>query len=224
VAKLVRDRVTLVRPTVFRTSGGWDYDRVLDGLGAALGDAGVSRAAFVGHSFGGGIAMGYAARHPEQVARLVLVDSIGLSGRWDLAKEALVGTRVDRLATIGAARDFIGAWRHSPRSVARAAWWAYSVDKTEEIAAIIKAGVATDVLWAADDTLLGADWGHRFALSVDAGYTVVDSAAGPLDHSWVFRRPDLFVDILDRLGVTTAGGPAGMAAAGGAGAARRNGR
>jgi proline iminopeptidase len=41
--------------------------------------AGIDRIAIVGHSWGGGLAMLYAAAHPEHIDRLVLVGSMGLN-------------------------------------------------------------------------------------------------------------------------------------------------
>jgi pimeloyl-ACP methyl ester carboxylesterase len=50
-------------------------DRIQDDLGVVLGHAtSARRTVLVGHSFGGLIVRAYAARHPEQVAGLVLVD------------------------------------------------------------------------------------------------------------------------------------------------------
>jgi pimeloyl-ACP methyl ester carboxylesterase len=42
-----------------------------------MGRLGIERAAVVGHSMGGGVAMRLALLYPERVSRLVLVDSIG---------------------------------------------------------------------------------------------------------------------------------------------------
>ena len=49
-------------------------DAILDDLHAVLATIGVWRVVLVGHSFGSLIVRAYAARHPEQVAGLVLVD------------------------------------------------------------------------------------------------------------------------------------------------------
>lgn len=38
---------------------------------------GADRVALIGHSFGGGVVQAYAAAHPDRVARLVLLDSVG---------------------------------------------------------------------------------------------------------------------------------------------------
>ena len=53
----------------------WTFDRILHELGLVLSQsAGGQRAILVGHSFGSMIARGFAARYPERVAALVLID------------------------------------------------------------------------------------------------------------------------------------------------------
>jgi pimeloyl-ACP methyl ester carboxylesterase len=60
---------------VYALDGFWDlvlcYDELLTGLG-------LSRAAFVGHSFGAMVACEIAAAYPRHVAGLVLIDALGL--------------------------------------------------------------------------------------------------------------------------------------------------
>ncbi len=56
---------------------------------------GIRRASFVGNSWGGGYALYFAQRHPERVAKLVLLDGTGLdlpeSWSWELAKWPVLG-------------------------------------------------------------------------------------------------------------------------------------
>lgn len=52
-----------------------DYAR---GVLEILKKQGIKKAAFIGHSFGGRVAIEIAASHPELVSRLVLVDSAGI--------------------------------------------------------------------------------------------------------------------------------------------------
>ena len=51
-------------------------------LSAVLSDTGVERAVVVGHSWGGGVALQLALDHPEQVAGLCLLGSIGSRLSW----------------------------------------------------------------------------------------------------------------------------------------------
>ena len=53
-----------------------DYDQAIAGLLSALG---VSRAHFAGNSLGGAISLLMAAHHPDQVDRLVILDSAGFN-------------------------------------------------------------------------------------------------------------------------------------------------
>ena len=60
---------------IYHLDGVWDlalcYDELLDALG-------LSRATFVGHSFGGMVACEVASARPARVDRLVLIDALGL--------------------------------------------------------------------------------------------------------------------------------------------------
>ena len=56
----------------------WGVEEYSDWTRALLGTLGLSRPSIIGHSHGGRIAIHLAARHPELVDRLVLVDSAGI--------------------------------------------------------------------------------------------------------------------------------------------------
>jgi pimeloyl-ACP methyl ester carboxylesterase len=70
--------------------------------------AGDLRAVVVGHSFGGGVAIALAMRHPARVRALVLVGSVGhheaLSGLDRLLAKPLVGEGIVRAGIVGARR------------------------------------------------------------------------------------------------------------------------
>ena len=59
------------------------HERLLTVLEAAFEQLGLDRFALVGLSMGGGLALGYASRHPERVTRMVLVEPGGLGERLD---------------------------------------------------------------------------------------------------------------------------------------------
>ena len=58
--------------------GRGDLDSFAETLGGFLDAVGVERAHLVGHSMGGAVALAYAIAHPERVASLTLIDSVGL--------------------------------------------------------------------------------------------------------------------------------------------------
>ena len=53
----------------------YSLDSFADAVSAVMEDAGVKRAALVGHSMGGPVLLAFARRHPEQVTALVAVDA-----------------------------------------------------------------------------------------------------------------------------------------------------
>ena len=61
--------------------GTWRVDDFMELTRSVMADLGIERAAVLGHSFGGRVAIKLAAEHPEAVERLVLVDAAGVPPR-----------------------------------------------------------------------------------------------------------------------------------------------
>jgi len=71
-----RHTIAFDRPGFGFSSGGYhDLDRQLETLASLLHALGARRPVLVGHSYGGTLALAYAARHPDDVRGLVLVDA-----------------------------------------------------------------------------------------------------------------------------------------------------
>lgn len=71
-----RRTIALDRPGFGHSDGGYHaFDRQLELLHALLAQLGAERPVLVGHSYGGTLALGYAARYPDDVRGLVLVDA-----------------------------------------------------------------------------------------------------------------------------------------------------
>jgi pimeloyl-ACP methyl ester carboxylesterase len=205
VLELLADHgTTVVAPDLFAGTGKWTYHGMLDGIEALLEERAIERYTLIAHSFGGGLALGLAARHPERIAEMVFSDTIGVSGSWRMAWSALTGLpSYYRLATARAAADFVGSWLHRPRRLADAAWWAFRSEKTGEIRAVRSAGIDCFVLWAERDTLLDRRDGARFARYLNAPFVVAEDGRehGTIDHDWVFQHPALFGEVVEGLGL-----------------------
>jgi pimeloyl-ACP methyl ester carboxylesterase len=105
-------------PWVWDAEQRWSYDTVVEAVVATLDAQEVERAALVGHSMGGAVALGVAAAAPDRTSALVLVDALALSpGRRRMARLGLQGRHLRTFATLATARDFVGWAARRPRDV-----------------------------------------------------------------------------------------------------------
>jgi pimeloyl-ACP methyl ester carboxylesterase len=198
-ATLLARRAHVLVPDLFGLPGAWVYQRVLHALGNTLAARDLAPVTFVGHSFGGSLELGYAARHPDRVVELVFTDTLAVAREWSLAEEALSHpTHLVRMATPAVAIDFISSCVTRPRQLAEAGWWAFRRDGDDDMERVAAAGHPTHVLWANRDSLLSRTDGARFADDLHASFTVVQPTI-VVDHDWMYRHPELFVSYLDRL-------------------------
>src|SRR5205807_10306020 len=70
-ARLLAQRCRVVLLDIYAIRGPWRYDDVLRSFTATLDELELQKASFLGHSFGGGIELGFAVRHPERVVELI---------------------------------------------------------------------------------------------------------------------------------------------------------
>jgi pimeloyl-ACP methyl ester carboxylesterase len=191
---------------IYAIRGPWRYDDVLRAFTITLDRLELERASFLAHSFGGGIELGFAVRHPERVVELIFCDTLAVSREWVLADEAMSHPlSLLGMATPRAAVDFIRSWVTHPRQLVDAAWWGFTSGRSQDIHMIAEAGLPAHVLWANRDSLLNRRDGQELARELHASFTVAD-APGYVDHDWMYRHPRLFVDHLDQLGLSVLGG------------------
>jgi len=203
---LLAQRCRVVLLDIFDVRGAWRYDDVEHRVGTTLDRLGLDRVSLLAHSFGGGIELGFAVRNPGRVVELVFSDTLAVSREWGLAREALSHPwRLLGMATPRAARDFARSWIEHPRQLIGAAWWGFTSGRAEDIHVVADKGLPAHVLWANRDSLLSRQDGKEFARELHATFTVVD-APGYVDHDWMYRHPQLFMDQLDKLGLTVLGG------------------
>jgi pimeloyl-ACP methyl ester carboxylesterase len=208
LAVRLAEQCRVVVPPLFALPGGsWSADQVLDDLEATFDHLGFDQVTMVGHSFGGGVELHYAARHPGRVRELVFVDTLAMSHEWSLAAEALHPVHLLWMATRRAAVDFTASVLSHPRSLAQAGWWGFRSDRRQEVAAVAATGIPCHVLWAERDSLLTRSDGASFAADLGATFTVVRGHdRRPVDHDWLYRHPSLAVEELERLGLSALGG------------------
>jgi pimeloyl-ACP methyl ester carboxylesterase len=203
LAELLAQRARVLVPDLFAVRGPWRYGRVLDAFTATLDHLGLDRVTMIGHSFGGGIELGFASHHPERVTELVFSDTLAVSQEWGLADEAArhpLGLL--RLATAPAVAGFATSWLTHPRQLVDAAWWGFRSRRDADVARVAAAGIPAHVLWANRDSILTRSDGREFAERLRATFTVAaPDSGGPIDHDWMFQQPELFVADLDRLGL-----------------------
>ncbi len=201
LANLLAPRCRVIIPDLFACRGRWRYPEVVDAFTATVDRLGLERVSLMGHSFGGGIELGFAARYPDRVVELVFSDTLAVSRQFGLADEVLrhpLG--LFHLATWSATTAFASSWMEHPRQLVAAGWWGFRSDRDGDTEATARAGIPAHVLWANRDSILSRDDGERFADELNASFTVAAPADGrPIDHDWMFQEPDLFFAQLEEL-------------------------
>jgi len=204
MARLLADRVRVVIPEIQVLPERWTFEEALDCLELTLDDLGVARVTLLGHSFGGGLELGLAARSPQRVVECVFSDTLGVNSQISLAREALSHPLGDlRLATPAAVTSFVRSWVAHPLQLAWSAWWAFRTNRNYDCEVIAGSGLPCHVLWAERDTILSRKDGREFARRLHATFTVAKRPPGygPIDHDWMFDDPELVVQHLSELGL-----------------------
>ena len=205
LARILADRARVVVPAIFALPERWTFDHALDCVEATLDDLRLDRVSLLGHSFGGGLELGLAARCPDRVAECVFGDTLGVRERFGLAEEALRDPPgILGMATPRAAAAFFQSVLTHPVQLAAAALWGFLSDREPEIEAVVRARIRCHVLWANHDTLLARADGQEFASRLGATSTV--ASGPPVEHDWMFDDPELFAQHLDGLGLQALSG------------------
>jgi pimeloyl-ACP methyl ester carboxylesterase len=207
LAELLARQCRVLIPDLFSGPGRWSADTVVRRLVATLEGHAADQVTLVGHSFGGALELGLATSHPGRVREAVFADTLAMSREWTLAAEALHPVHLAWMATPKAAVDFFRSWVDHPRQLVNAAWWGFTSDRRQQVAALARTGIPCHVLWADRDSLLNRADGERFARDMDATFTVVSGRDGkPVDHDWLYRHPQLAMEHLCRLGLDALAG------------------
>jgi pimeloyl-ACP methyl ester carboxylesterase len=163
----------------------------------------------VGHSFGGAVAIKCAHDHPDRVAQLVLVNSIGgatwsSEGRIRAMSERPLGDWGVHLgAELASARGLTrilpvvatDALTHAllrPRTLWRVGRLARQAELSVELENLKQRGTPVAVLWGREDTVI--PWACAESLIEALGDPRVVTVKG--DHGWLIGDPGRFVEVL----------------------------
>ena len=178
-------------------------DRFLDAVGVA------EPVLVVGHSFGGGVAIGFAARFPDRVLSLALINSIGGgpwpsgSGRvrtlddrpmweWALRFPREVFTASGLVATVRAvAEEAVPNLLRRPGAVWRVGQLARRGDLARQLEALRERDAPTLVAWAAGDGIV-----PRGSFDALCGALGVCGTVVPGHHAWLLADPRRFVELM----------------------------
>ncbi len=198
------------------------FEYGINGFANAIADLyaglGLGRAALVGHGLGGAAAIAVAARYPELVSRLVLVDSVCYDVQPDVLRRValapLVGGFVfKQLWGRATFRSYfkgraLGKGTHSPERIDRyyeafnspaargsaLATLRNTKDTRSVVADTSRIQAPTLVIWGRHDRIYPAGFGQRLAREIrGAGFELIDSGHSPQEE-----QPRQFSQVLRR--------------------------
>ena len=166
--------------------GRFVLDDAAAGLVGWMDRVGVERADVAGHSLGGYVAADLAARFPERVRRLILVDAavlpLGGAGRYALGM--LLQARYTSLGFLPTlARDVL---RAGPATTWQASRAIVSADLGPRLERI---GAPTLAIWGEHDTVVPLEIGHEIARRLPHARLVVIPGAG---HNLIWDSAQAF--------------------------------
>jgi pimeloyl-ACP methyl ester carboxylesterase len=183
---------TVHRPPAFRAAG--SVELRLDALQHHL-DHYDSPITLAGHSMGGALAIFAAGSDSSRIERLVLVNPAGLpltkpfvASLRDFSRQ-VVGRFYPRRELVAGLRDAIAA----PRAAYALARAVRTLDLREQLEAVRRKGIPTDVIACIGDTLTPVSHCKEIAKLAGARYRELDLRGG---HMWMLAEPGALASVL----------------------------
>jgi pimeloyl-ACP methyl ester carboxylesterase len=184
-----RHRVLAVDLPGFGRSHGQPFrlDTAADVLAGWARQIGLDRAAFAGHSMGGLVCADLAARYPDLVERLVLVNAAGLALPQRVTRHLVNVARGGRHLPARVYPIALGCvLQAGPLTIAKASHQILATDLGERFRLIT---APTLVVWGANDRLLPISFGRRLAAAIPgARFHRIEDAG----HSPMWEQPAEF--------------------------------
>lgn len=195
--------------------GDYTFEKLANWVDDLLDHADVDEpAAFIGHSFGGGVATATAWHHPHRARSLTLVNSVGGSvwkrdeprdgnGKerllvdrplwdWGLRLPTEFGQRDYRRVLPVVLRDLVGNALANPGAVWRAADLARRADLRTELATLAERGLPVSILWGSEDTVVPEATFLAMCEAAGAPGDIISDAG----HSWLLADPEGFGELI----------------------------
>ncbi len=167
--------------------GGFALAEAADWVHAWMDAVSLSRANLVGHSMGGYISLELAARHPEAVSRLTLVNPAGIPTGHDVVSATIpLATAVFHTSPAFYPTLLVDGLRAGPATVLRAASEILAGDVRELLAEV---SAPTLLIWGKNDTLVPVSAGAVMREALPNARLLVLEGAG---HVSMFDRPHAF--------------------------------
>jgi len=186
---------------------GWSIEGVAEITAEAMACVDAAPAAVVGHSFGGVIGARLTLDHPDFVTSFVPVNApLVTLGSVRLGRIMLPGRHYRVAGTRDAALSLLRSvtMPGGPTSLWRSARWFLGNGHADPLRTIAETGLPRAVVWATHDSLLPLGIGERVAEVLACPLVRVGSVDGwphprPPDHDWIFRAPDHFASVIERV-------------------------
>lgn len=178
-------------------------DTYADRVGAFIDTLSLEKPAFVmGHSLGGGVAIRLAARRPDLVRSLTLLNSVGGSPgrssgmvsqpwwRWAVGAIGEVHPRALTPSVVaGVVRDVVPNLLRRPVTAALTAYVALTADLSDDARLLVDDGLPVLFVWGDRDRLITP--GAFASIAGDLPPEVVQGR-----HGWLLTEPDEFAGLL----------------------------
>lgn len=145
----------------------------------------LSNISLLGHSLGGALAIKFAAKHPDLIKKLYLVDAEGISGSENFFQAFLKTLPRSKNGFLRMLRNLPYLFKHIILNF-RLGVFAYTAHLQDEIS---KIKVPTTIMWGSKDYITPLWQGQKLHQMISGSKFIV---VQDVTHHWIFFNPEKF--------------------------------